>query len=83
MENEDKEITLQMVMDHLAKLRYDLEQKIDDGFGSVTRELQEFRAEFRESAKGMDDLDERVQDIEDESLPQRMRTVESEFGIAA
>ena len=72
MAKDDKEITLQMVMHHISKMKYDLETKID----GVSRDLKEFRSEFREFATGVDELDYRVQDIEDEKLPERMKVVE-------
>ena len=79
MVNDDSEITLKTVMEHISKMKYDLEKKID----GVASDLKEFRGEFRDFAKGVDDIDERVQEIEGEKLPKRIKRVELELGIAA
>ena len=83
MANDDEEITLKMVMEHLGKMKYDLEQKVEKEVGSLACELREFRQEFRDFSKGVDDLDDRVQDIESEQLPKRMKRVEVQVGITA
>lgn len=80
----NKEITLQMVMDHMSKMKHDLETKIDGvarEVGGVGRDLREFRDEFRQFAKGVDDLDDRVQDIENAKLPERVKAVELKLAM--
>lgn len=80
---DDKEITLRLVLSHIQYHAIRLDQKIDLEVGSVKKELKDFRQDFNEFAHGVDDLDDRVQDIENENLSKRMKRVEHKIGMAA
>lgn len=49
----------------------------------VAADLNTFRKEFQAFAKGVDDLDERVQKLEDADLAPRIERIEKQVGLAA
>ncbi len=80
-----KGITLRDVVNHISNfkqevsVRFDrMEKRIDDLRGDFLH----LKSDFRAHCKGVDDLDFRVQDIEDARLPQRVRMIEEKLQIA-
>ncbi len=87
---DDKDITLRLVLSHIQYHALRLDKRIDNEIGALRNELhdfkkemRDFRGEFMAFARGVDDLDDRVQDIEDENLPVRMNIVEKKLSLAA
>ncbi len=90
--DDGKDITLLDVINHMENhfqridRRFDqVDQRFDELAGEIAevrKEIAEFRAEFREFAKGVDDLDLRMQTIEEENLPKRLQHVEGQLSAA-
>lgn len=73
--DDPNEITLRDVLLHMQHHADRLDGRID----KLEKEVASFRQEFREFAKGVDQLDERVQTLEDERIPR----IEEHVGLAA
>lgn len=85
----NKGLTLRDVVNHISNFkqevntRFDtLEKRLSGKIDSLEVNLQLLRSDFRSHCKGVDDLDFRVQDIEEEDLPKRVRVMEEKLQIA-
>ncbi|MBU0457956.1 hypothetical protein KJ652_05305 [Patescibacteria group bacterium] len=76
---DDNDITNRVLLSHMQHHVLRLDNKID----AIGKDLKEFRNEFKIFAHGVDELDDRVQDIEIENLPKRMSRVEKKLSLAA
>ncbi len=74
----NKGITLRDVVNHISSFK----QEVNMRFDRMEKEAQLLRSDFRAHCKGVDDLDFRVQDIEDQKIPQRLRVIEERLQIA-
>ena len=74
----NKGITLRDVVNHISSFK----QEVNMRFDRMEKETQLLRSDFRAHCKGVDDLDFRVQDIEDAKLPERVRVMEEKLEIA-
>jgi len=77
--DKDEGITLRIVLSHIQHHVHRLEKKIDNIDGKLTK----FNDNFKEFAHGVDELDDRVQDIENENMPKRLKRIESNLSLAA
>ncbi|MBM3228170.1 hypothetical protein FJZ27_04935 [Candidatus Peribacteria bacterium] len=72
-------LTLRDVVNHITAFK----QEVNVRFDRMEKESQLLRSDFRAHCKGVDDLDFRVQDIEDAKLPKRVKAIEKKLTLAA